>query len=152
MSVPMWQRNWCIASYRTDQALLRSAECNIDLTETSICAHLETYIPAKQMTAGQSISELRSVLMAFKFERMRLSLMLSVQTHQTTGHIAYSGSMVDLTGALTSLPSGGQCIMSGQTYHRALPQLQALAEDRLQKVQVNSTGQLACPSIALLMF
>lgn len=43
--------------------------------------------------------------------------------------------MVDLTEALTSLPSGGQCIMSGQAYQRAFPQLQALEKDRSQKVQ-----------------
>ena len=61
--------------------------------------------------------------------------LLTVQTHQTTRHISYSGPMVELTEALTSLPSGGQCIMSGQTYQRAFPQLQALAEDRMQKVQ-----------------
>ncbi|KAK9845584.1 hypothetical protein WJX84_001129 [Apatococcus fuscideae] len=51
----------------------------------------------------------------------------SIETHQTTRHISYSGPMVELTEALTALPSGGQCIMSGQTYQRAFPQLQALA-------------------------
>ncbi|KAK9840224.1 hypothetical protein WJX74_005856 [Apatococcus lobatus] len=58
-----------------------------------------------------------------------------IETHQTTRHISYSGPMVELTEALTSLPSGGQCLMSGQTYQRAFPQLQALADDSLQKAQ-----------------
>ena len=61
--------------------------------------------------------------------------LLLVQTHQTTRHISYSGPMVELTEALTSLPSGGQCIMSGQTYQRAFPQLQGLAEDPFRKVE-----------------
>lgn len=54
--------------------------------------------------------------------------------------------MVELTEALSSLPSGGQCIMSGQTYQRAFPQLQALAEDCLQKVQ-----PLSCTAFRLHM-
>ncbi len=61
---------------------------------------------------------------------------LAMQTHQTTGHIAYSGMMVELTEALSSMPCGGQCIMSGQTYQKAFPQLQALAEVHVQPSQV----------------
>ena len=48
--------------------------------------------------------------------------------------------MVELTEALTTMPSGGQCIMSGQTYQRAFPHLQTLAEASQQKVSTPVSG------------
>ncbi|KAK9862122.1 hypothetical protein WJX84_008467 [Apatococcus fuscideae] len=61
-----------------------------------------------------------------------------IEMHQTTRHISYSGPMVELTEALTTMPSGGQCIMSGQTYQRAFPHLQTLAEASQQKGQAEA--------------
>ncbi|KAK9844630.1 hypothetical protein WJX74_004974 [Apatococcus lobatus] len=39
-----------------------------------------------------------------------------IETHQTTGHINYSGPMVELTEALTSLPSGGPWRSASEAY------------------------------------
>ena len=77
---------------------------------------------------------------------LSFNLVLPAQTHQTTGHTNYSGPMVDLTEALTSLPSGGQCIMSGQTFRRVVPQLQSLTEDRMQNIKVHITALPHCMS------
>ncbi|KAK9838704.1 hypothetical protein WJX74_001699 [Apatococcus lobatus] len=72
----------------------------------------------------------------------------TIETHQTTGHISYSGMAVELTEALSNLPSGGQCIMSGLTYQRAFPQMQALADASAQqaKGKGGSSGNISMTS------
>ncbi|KAK9838632.1 hypothetical protein WJX74_000225 [Apatococcus lobatus] len=103
-----------------------------------------------ELPQAASIRDLSRDVLLFAGLRLRAVLHTgwptTIETHQTTGHISYSGMMVELTEALSNLPSGGQCIMSGQTYQRAFPQLQAIADctSRKSKAMAFFKGRKWC--------
>ena len=52
-------------------------------------------------------------------------MMSGGQVHSQTKLTEYSGEVVELAECLSRLPAGGQCLISGTSFHSVLGRLQA---------------------------